>query len=184
LENEDIILNNALDSYKQHSDLYYHLYDETIDKAYYDSTSGAYNFIRWHNIWDLSVTNKHKNKISEITSGKIKGILNEKADIESSVLQAKQSYNNFKDETIIPFFIRHGLHNSDAVFKSEKYKWLPLFNIDFIRMDRLKSEEVSAELEQILVELKIKSSWAIENIEVLMNKNSEISMTLREELNK
>lgn len=183
LKNEDTILKDALRSYKKHIDLYYHIYDETIDKTYYVSTAGIYNYIRWHNIFDITVTNKHKNNISEITSINILELLNEKADIESDVLQGKQDYNNFKDETIIPFFIRHGVYDVNALFKSEKYKFSPLLDINIVRPDRLKSNEVSAGLDQILVEVIIKSSWTMENIEILMKKNSEMSMALRKELN-
>jgi len=184
LKNEDTILKDAVRSYKKHIDLYYHIYDETIDKTYYDSTAGIYNYIRWHNIFDITVTIKYRNNTSEITSANILELLNEKADIESDVLQGKQDYNDFKDETIIPFFIRIGVYDINAVFKSEKYKFSPLLDINIIRSDRLKSQEVSAELDQILVELIIKSSWTIDNIEKLMKKNNEISLALREELNK
>ena len=187
LENEDVRLNSALGQYKQHSDAYYHIYYETIGKANYDSTSNkldTYNILRWHNIFDFVVTIKHKNNISEITNDNIIGLLNEKVDNESNVLQANQNFNDFKDEIIIPFFIRHRIYDSNKAFQSEKYKFSPLLNNTFIRNDRLKSQDVSEEFEQILVELKIKTSWAIGNLEGLIKKNREISLALREELNK
>jgi len=186
LENEDVILNSALGKYKLHSDAYYQIYYETIGKANYDSTSSkldAYNLLRWHNIFDFVVTIKHKNNISEITNNNIIELLNEKMDGESNVLQANQKFNDFKDETIIPFFIRHRIYDSKVAFQSEKYKFSPLFNNNFIRNDRLKFQDVSAEFDQILVELKIKTSWAIETLEELMRKNNEISEALSNELN-
>ena len=187
LDNEDVRLNSALGQYKQHSDAYYQIYYETIGKANYDSTSNkldTYNILRWHNIFDFVVTIKHKNNISEITNDNIIGLLNEKVDNESNVLQANQNFNDFKDEIIIPFFIRHRIYDSNKAFQSEKYKFSPLLNNTFIRNDRLKSQDVSEEFEQILVELKIKTSWAIGNLEGLIKKNREISLALREELNK
>ena len=187
LENEDVRLNSALGQYKQHSDAYYHIYYETIGKANYDSTSNKfdiYNILRWHNVFDFVVTIKHKNTISEITNNNIIELLNEKANIESNVLQANQNFNDFKDDIIIPFFIRHRIYDSNKAFQSEKYKFSPLLDNNFIRNDRLKSLDASAEFDQILVELKIKTSWAIGNLEGLMEKNREISMALREELNK
>lgn len=187
LENEDVRLNSALGQYKQHSDAYYHIYYETMGKANYDSTSNKfdiYNILRWHNVFDFVVTIKHKNTISEITNNNIIELLNEKANIESNVLQANQNFNDFKDDIIIPFFIRHRIYDSNKAFQSEKYKFSPLLDNNFIRNDRLKSQDASAEFDQILVELKIKTSWAIGNLEGLMEKNREISMALREELNK
>ena len=187
LENEDVRLNSALGQYKQHSDAYYHIYYETMGKANYDSTSNKfdiYNLLRWHNVFDFVVTIKHKNTISEITNNNIIELLNEKANIESNVLQANQNFNDFKDDIIIPFFIRHRIYDSNKAFQSEKYKFSPLLDNNFIRNDRLKSQDASAEFDQILVELKIKTSWAIGNLEGLMEKNREISMALREELNK
>jgi len=187
LDNEDVRLNSALGQYKQHSDAYYQIYNETIGKANYDSTNNkldTYNILRWHNVFDFVVTIKHKNNISEITSNNIIELLNEKVNIESNVLQANQNFNDFKDEIIIPFFIRHRIYDSNKAFQSEKYKFSPLLNNTFIRNDRLKSQDVSEEFEQILVELKIKTSWAIGNLEGLIKKNREISIALREELNK
>jgi len=40
------------------------------------------------------------------------------------------------------------------------------------------------EFVQLLVELKILTSWAISNLEDLKKKNNEISMALEQELNK
>jgi len=184
LENEDIILNSALDQYKEHSDAYYQIYYETIGKVKYDSTSNRYNILRWHNIFDFIISNKYKNAISEITSNNIAKLINEKAKIESYALQANQNFNDFKDDIIIPFFVRHGIYDSNKAFQSEKYKFNPLLDINFFKNDRLKSQDASSELDQLLVELKIKTSWAIDNLESLMKKNEEISIALREELNK
>ena len=186
LENEDVRLNSALGQYKQHSDAYYQIYYETIGKANDDSTSNkldTYNILRWHNVFDFVVTIKHKNSISEITNNNIIELLNEKVDSESNVLQANQNFNDFKDEIIIPFFIRHRIYDSSIAFQSEKYKFRPLLDNNFIRNERLKSPDVSAEFDQILVELKIKTSWAIGNLESLIKKNREISIALRDELN-
>ena len=65
-------------------------------------------------------------------------------------------FDDFKDEIIIPFFIRHRIYDSKKAFQSEKYKFNPLLDNNFIRNNRLKSQDVSAEFDQILVELKIK----------------------------
>ena len=166
--------------------IYYHIYNETIGKADYDSTSNKldiYNILRWHNVFDIVVTIKHKNNISLITSNNIIELLNDKVTIESNVLQANQNFNDFKDKIIIPFFIRHGIYYSNRAFQSEKYKFDPLLYNNFIRSDRLKSQDISAEFDQILVELKIKTSWAISTLEDLKKKNSEISNALGNELN-
>jgi len=184
LDNEEKLLNSTLVKYKEHSDSYYHIFNETIGKARHDSTSLRYNNLRWHNIFDLIVTNKHKIAISEISSNNITELLIEKANREVSVSQANQSFNDYKDETMIPFFIRHGIYDSKAVFESEKYNFSPLLEVNFIRSDRLKSQYENVEFVQLLVELKILTSWAISNLEDLKKKNNEISMALEQELNK
>ena len=137
LGNEEKSLNRVLDEYKGYSDYHYLIYNETIGKASYDSTSTRYNALRWHIIFDFIVTNKHKNAISEISSNNITELLNEKANIEVFVLQAKQEFNVLKDEIITPFFIRHGIYDSNSVFESKKYKFSPLFENIIIRYDNL-----------------------------------------------
>jgi len=84
LENEDIILNSALDQYKQHSDAYYQIYYETISKINYDSTSNRYNILRWHNIFDFIISNKYKNAIPEITSNNIAKLINSMTEEEKN----------------------------------------------------------------------------------------------------
>jgi len=184
LENEEKLLNNSLAQYKTHSDSYYHIYNEKIGKASYDPTSLRYNNLRWHNIFDLIVTNKHKASISEISSNNITELLIEKGNIEVLVSQANQRFNDYKNETMLPFFIRHGIYDSDTVFESEKYNFSPLVQNNFIRYDRLKAQYESVEFDQILVELRILTSWAILTLEDLIKKNNEISKALEQELNK
>ncbi len=129
-------------------------------------------------MFDFIVTNKHKNNISEITSNNITELINKKANIESYVLHAKLEFNDFKDEIIIPFFTRYGIYDSNTAFQSEKYKFYSLLDNNIIRNERLESQEIATEFNQILVELKIKTSYAIETLESLMKMNSEISKAL------
>ena len=156
LDNEEKLLNNSLSNYRQHSDSYHHIYNETIEKAIHDSTSLKYNLLRWHNISALIVTNKHQIAIAEISSNNITELLNEKFNIEVLVLQANKSFNDYKNETLMPFFIRS---------------------------DRLKSQYENVEFVQLLSELRILTSWAILNSENLKKKNSEISIAIEQKLN-
>ena len=184
LDNEEKIINYALFNYRGHSDSYYLIYNETIGKARHDSTSLRYNNLRWHNPFVLIVTDKHKSSISEISSNNITELLIEKVNIEILVSQANQSFSDYKDETMMPFFIRHGIYDSKAVFEFEKFNFSRIDEVNFIRSDRLKSQYENVEFIQLLVELRILTSWAIFTLEDLKKKNNEISIALEQKLNK
>ena len=182
LAQEEKILNEALTNYKYNSDSYEHIYNETIGKASYDSTNTVYNSLRWHNVYDLIVTNKHASAISEINNDNIIDLLNQKIRIEVVNSQAKNRFNNFKDEIIPDFFSRHGLHDNKVLFNLEKNKWSPIVNTNIVNYDRLKLQYGSIEFDQILATLRLYTTWAIYNLEKLIKLNKEISVTLNEEL--
>ncbi|UAM99049.1 hypothetical protein K8354_04290 [Polaribacter litorisediminis] len=182
LAQEEKILNEALTNYKYNSDSYEHIYNETIGKASYDSTNTVYNSLRWHNVYDLIVTNKHASAISEINNDNIIDLLNLKIRIEVVNSQAKNRFNNFKDEIIPDFFSRHGLHDNKVLFNLEKNKWSPIVNTNIVNYDRLKLQYGSIEFDQILATLRLYTTWAIYNLEKLIKLNKEISVTLNEEL--
>jgi hypothetical protein len=182
LAQEEKILNEALTNYKYKSDSYEHIYNETIGKASYDSTNTIYNSLRWHNVYDLIVTNKHASAISEINNDNIIDLLNEKIRIEVVNSQAKNRFNNFKDEIIPDFFSRHGLHDNKVLFNLEKNKWSPIVNTNIVNYDRLKLQYGSIEFDQILATLRLYTTWAIHNLEKLIELNKEISVTLNREL--
>ena len=84
----------------------------------------------------------------------------------------------------MPFFIRHGIYDSKAVFEFEIFNFSRDDRVNYIRSDRLKSQYENVEFVQLLVELRILTSWAILNLEDLKKKNNEISIALEQKLNK
>jgi hypothetical protein len=184
LEQEEKILTEALTIYKEYSNSYDHIYNETIGKASYDSTRLIYSHLRWHVIYELIVINKHESAISEINNDKIIELLNQKTWIEVINSQAKSQYNNYKDEIVPAFFSRYGIYDSNIIFNLEKNKWDPILSTPLINYDRLKLQYRTIEFEQILVDLRIKTSWAIYNLEKVMEKNKDISIALKKELEK
>ena len=182
LEQEEKILNAALENYKGKSDSYEHIYNETIGKATYDSTNTIYNSLRWHNVYDLIVTNKHASAISEISNDNIIDLLNQKIRIEVANSQAKNRFNIYKDEIIPEFFSRHGLHDNKVLFNLEKNKWSPIVNTNIVNYDRLKLQYGTIEFDEILANLRIFIAWAVHNLEKLIEINKEISVTLKGEL--
>ena len=182
LEQEEKILNAALENYKGKSDSYEHIYNETIGKATYDSTNTIYNSLRWHNVYDLIVTNKHASAISEISNDNIIDLLNQKIRIEVANSQAKNRFNIYKDEIVPEFFSRHGLHDNKVLFNLEKNKWSPIVNTNIVNYDRLKLQYGTIEFDEILANLRIFIAWAVHNLEKLIEINKEISVTLKGEL--
>ena len=182
LENEDKILDTAMITYKRHLDSYDHIFKETIGEASYDSNSFIYNDLRWNNIYDLTVTNKHKAYYSEISNDKIIELLNEKINQEVKLLQANNSFNIFKNEKAKSFLEKHGILDSEAIFKIEKYKFLPFFETNIMLYDKIKLQYGTIEFDQLLANLRVKTSWAISNLEILMRKNNEVKTALKEEL--
>jgi len=182
LEHEDRILDTAMITFKKHLDSYDHIFNETIGKASYDSINIIYNDLRWNNIYDLIVTNKHKAFFSEISTDKITELLNEKINQETKLLQANSSFNVFKNEKAKSFLEKHGILDSKTIFALEKYKFSPFSYTNIILYDKLKLQYGTIEFDQLLAILRVKTSWAISNLEALMRKNNEIQIALEEEL--
>ena len=121
---------------------------------------------------------------NKIKNDKIINIINSKLYLETVDKQAKSQFNVFKNETLLSFCIDHGIYNSYTVFNQEKYKFEPLYNNNIVHFKRLTSQYGSLEFDQLLVNLKIRSSWAIENLEKLIENNNKLKKALEKILDK
>ena len=184
VKTEESLLKGFLSDYKIHSDAYHQIYSESIGEAPSDSTSLFYNYLMWNTIYDYKVSQKYTPVLSEIKNDKIINIINSKLYLETVDKQAKSQFNVFKNEKLLSFCIDHGIYNSNTVFNQEKYKFEPLYNNNIVHFKRLTSQYGSLEFDQLLLNLKIRSSWAIENLEKLIENNNKLKKALEKILDK
>ena len=104
--------------------------------------------------------------------------------MENSTSLAIEDYNNYKIKIVRPFIERNDLYNIDSIFNNERYT-NPSFNrIEIINSDKLEEHYGSGELNSILVELRLHTSWVIQNFHELKESNQNLVLTLDNEIKK
>jgi tetratricopeptide (TPR) repeat protein len=71
-----------------------------------------------------------------------------------------------------PFLNKYGIHNTEGTFNDEPYDVTPLFYLDIIDHSKLKEQYGSKELDEILFDLRLWTSWTYSSLKNLEERNN------------
>lgn len=166
---------------KRFQDVHFQIYNETRGRAQYDSTL-FYNYLQWIMPENLSITKKYSEFLTGITNDTINDLLKEYISREIKTVGAIEEWNEFKIQRLKPFFSKHGIHNTDAVYNAEPYEFSTLVSLDLIDHSMLKKQYGTTELDGLLFDLRFKTSRIIRNLNLLANENNKLERKLIKEL--
>lgn len=161
---------------KRYQNVHYQVYNESKGRAAYDLHTN-YNFLRWNARFGDDISEKHAESLSSIRNDSIRDMLKNIIRTEKQVIVAYKGWNNLKDERLKPFFIRYGIQDTEAAFNDNPYDFGPLVYIDLIDHSKLKEQYGSTELDQILFDLRLLTSWtysSLKGLEILNNEFEEV----------
>ncbi len=162
---------------KRHQNLHYLVYNESKGRATYDPNTN-YNFLRWKQGFGADISEKHTESLSSIRNDSIRNMLKDLMRKEKSVTAAYEGWNKIKDERLRPLFNRYGIHDSEAAFNENPYDFEPLVYIDLIDHSKLKEQYGSIELDEILFDLRLHTSWVYSSLKKLERSNNEFEEVL------
>lgn len=166
---------------KRYQDVHFHIYNETRGRAQYDSTL-YYNSLEWIMPKYLFISTKYTEFLKGITNDTINDLLKEYISREKIAVNATDEWNEFKLQRIRPFFSKHGIHNTEAVFNAEPYKFSSLTILNLIDHSKLKKQYGTTELDGVLFDLRFKTSWVFHNLDLLVIENNRLERELIKEL--
>ena len=171
-----------IDEMKTYQDVHFHVYQETRGKAHYDSTM-YYNSLQWVLTYHPDFSEKYTDISVTIKNDNIRSLLKRYISTEKATSDAYQEWNEFKEQRFRPFLNKYGIHNTEAAFNVEPYDFMTFNSIDLIDHSQLQAQFGTTELDELLFDLRFKTSWIYNNLNYLKIRNNVLENALINELN-
>ena len=171
-----------IDEMKTYQDVHFHVYQETRGKANYDSTM-YYNSLQWVLTYHPEFSEKYTDISVTIKNDNIRSLIKRYISSEKATSDAYQEWNEFKEQRFRPFLNKYGIHNTEAAFNVEPYDFLTFNSIDLLDHSKLQAQFGTTELDELLFDLRFKTSWIFNNLNWLKIRNNVLESALLNELN-
>jgi tetratricopeptide (TPR) repeat protein len=164
-------------SMKRIQNVHYQVYNESKGRASYDPTTN-YHHLQWVQTYSADISEKYTESLSNIRNDSIRDLLKSYIRLENNVTEAFTRWNKIKEERLWPFLNKYGLHDSEATFNDHPYEYTPLFYIDVIDHSKLKKHYNTTELNEILFDLRVGTSWNYSALKWLERLNNDFEKVL------
>ena len=162
--------------FKLYQDLNFSIYEQSRKQIPIDSTLN-YNLLIWTHSFRPLITDNYESKFDQINNDKIQELFRDIIWREQLVVEAIEEWNLMKIGTLRPFFFKNNINNVDESFSAERYKFI-MYEVELLDRDSLISHYNTSEFNQILYELRHKTSWAIQCFEGLEASNKNLKLAL------
>ena len=166
---------------KRMQNVHYQVYNESKGRADYDPTTN-YHHLQWVQSYSADISEKYTETLSSIRNDSIRDLLKNYILRENNVTEAFTRWNKLKEERLWPFLNKYGLHDTEATFNDHPYEYGPLFYIDVIDHSKLKEHFNTTELNEILFDLRVGTSWSYNALKWLEWSNNNFEKALVNEL--
>lgn len=184
LNNSFRITNNYIMDFKGYQNTHQRLYNETQEKLTPPSNN-SYNPLEWVIYFHLDITEKYSTSLTNITNDSIRDLLKNYIRQEKGTKDAFDEWNKLKEQRLRPFFNKHGIHNTEEVYNdSNLYDFFPMTSNVLLEKDKLKEQFGTTELDELLFDLRFKTSWVYSNLDNLKNANNNLEHVLVNNLSK
>ena len=171
-----------ISSMKSYQDVHYQVFNQINGYLSPDSNK-YYNSLEWVFPYHLDITEKYADLLIDIKNDSIRNLLKSVIHNEKSVQDAYGEWNKLKVERVRPFFNKHGIHNTEGVFNDDPYTFFPgITKVKLIDYEQLRKQYGSQELNELLFDLRFKTSWIFARLKYLKGANIKLEQALIESL--
>ena len=176
------VIDNKIYSLKEHQNLHFQLYDESQGKAEYDPTT-YYKNLYTYSVGKLFFYENHSKSLPLINDNETHNLLKNYIDQEKWTITSNEDWNKVKTEKIRPFLAKHGIKNTDAVFKVQSFDdWPTLSYSQLISYPKLVEQYGTVEFDQLLYELRVYTTWSLYHYNLLKEANREFEKFLKNKI--
>ena len=162
---------------------HYSLYNESAGNIPFDSTK-SYNILQWVFPFHLSISEKYTKSLTNISDDEIRELIKSYMAQEKKTNDAYDEWNKLKEQRLRPFLNRHGIHNTEGAFDNDDYDFHRFVNeVSLIDNSKLKAQFGTTELNELLFDLRFKTSWVFTQLNGLKRLNNKLEQTLVNKLN-
>jgi hypothetical protein len=171
-------INEHIVYYNQDQEILNNIYQETQRFSSNDSITEFSN-IRAARIFDLILTVNYSNLTKEIKRRQILDNIDHYFILEQHVKDALKMMMEFKEEHLKPYLAKHGINDPKELFNNRQLSYYELREKNVFTYSKFKEQYGTVELDQMLFDLGIRTSWAKTALEDLLktNKNLQLDLT-------
>ena len=182
LNSERAVIENKIYSLKDHQNLHFQLYDESQGKAEYDPTTN-YKNLYIYSVGKLFFYENHSKTLPLLNNNETHNLLKKYIDQEKWATTSNEDWNKVKTEQIRPFLAKHGIKNTEEVFKVQSSDdWLALSYTSLVSYPKLVEQYGTVEFDQLLYDLRIYTTWSLYRYNLLKEANQEFEKFLKDKI--
>ena len=171
-------INEHIVYYNKDQEILNNIYQETQQLLTNDSIT-EFSTIRAARIFDLILTVNYSNLTKEIKRRQILDNIDHYFILEQHVEDALKMMLEFKEEHLKPYLAKHGINDTKELFNNHQLSYYELREKSVFSYSKFKEQYGTVELDQMLFDLGIRTSWAKTALENLLktNKNLQLDLT-------
>jgi len=181
LKREYFRIEEIIKDVNKYQKLHFHVYNESKGKAQFDPDQ-YYNYLHWQQRYQMFFSEKYALILANISNSNIQDRLKYYLNQERITNTAVSEWNDYKLHTVRPFLSKHGINNSEGFFSTETPDFGTLTSMEFIDHSQLKKMYGSMELDQLLYDLRFKTTWMLQNLTWLKESNKRFEEIIKDEL--
>lgn len=166
---------------KLSQDDHYQVYNESKGKVQFNSTK-SYNSLQWIFPFHLSIAEKHNESLTILSNDDIRDLLKWYIRQEQNTKDAYDEWNELKEQRLRPFFNKYGIHNTEDIFNDSRYNFYELTSVNLINHSKLQEQYGTIEMDELLFDLRFKTSWVFTKLRELKQANNTLEQALVNEL--
>ena len=181
LKFDENILNERILYYKKDQFMHNRIYQEAHKISDIDSMIDL-STLRSARVFTLIIESNYSDFTNDVNDDKIREKINNYFRLEGSVRDATEHLWGFKEERLKPFLSKYGINDAEELFSNYQLSYYELREKNIFSYAMLKEQYGSVELDQMLFNLGIKTSWAITAHEEILAANRNLQLELNNKL--
>jgi hypothetical protein len=170
-------INEHIVYYNKDQEILNNIYQETQRLLTNDSIT-EFSTIRAARIFDLILTVNYSNLTKEIKRRQILDNIDHYFRLEQHVEDAFKMMSEFKEEHLKPYLAKHGINDTKELFNNHQLSYYELRDKSVFSYSKFKEQYGTVELDQMLFDLGIRTSWAKTALEDLLKTNKALQLDL------
>ena len=174
-------INEHIKYYNDDQSMHYHIYQDSHGLLSNDSLID-FSTLRAARIFNLAIEANYSKYIKEITKTNIREKMDDYFKQEDNVNNAMKMLSEFKESRLKLFLSKYDINDAKELFKNRQLDYYNLREKDIFSYSKLKERYGTGELDQLLFDLGIKTSWALSALKGVLAANKELQLDLKNEL--
>ena len=180
LDNKKI--QEAIRGFNRTQSMQYHVYQESKGLAKYDPNV-PYRLFRQIRLFELVIKDNYSEKYVMIKNDSIRKQLELYFKMEDRYRYVSSGIGTFKNEHLRPSFSKYGIHDTQVFFDNHHLDYWDIVTKNYINYSKLKQQYGTVEFDQLLFNLGIKTSFALQMLKQVQEEGNKLRQTLENELN-